>query len=470
MIKNVHFKAFVLLALVLSFINTDAQKKPNIIIIVADDLGWNDVGFHNSEIITPNLDAFVKKGIELQRFYVRPICSPTRAGIMTGKYPDRLGVRGVVNPRMQGGLPAEEQTLAELLATAGYKNRGAFGKWHLGHSDIKFHPLQNGFTRFYGHYNGAIDYYTHYRNGALDWHDDYKLSHDTGYSVDLITKKVIQFINESGKDPFFAYVALNAPHAPLQGTAADLKLYGYDPAKGTGDYNGGGTQNNEYNTPDYGKRGRGNTARQTLSAMITSMDRAVGEIMKAVNKKGIAENTIIWFTTDNGGAMQFSASNLPLKAGKETEWEGGVRGVAAVYWKGKWEGGKPSDQLIGFIDVFPTIAATTGAKMQTQVDGINVAAAFKGKQLPQRTLFLGKDAVVTKQWKLKDGQLFNLSNDISETLNVAAQNPEIVKKMNNELSEFKKMITISQMKMHPADWRPDTWEIKGAPNTKSLKE
>ena len=458
--------------LIAAFISGDGfaqQRKPNIIIIVADDLGWNDVGFHNPDMITPNLNALVKKGVELQRFYVRPICSPTRAGIMTGKYPDRLGVRGVFSPRSQGGLPVEEQTLAHLLADAGYKARGAFGKWHLGHSDVKYHPLQRGFTTFYGHYNGAIDYYSHYRNGALDWHNGYKLSKDTGYSMDLITQKAVDFINASAGEPFFAYVALNAPHAPLQAKKEDLKLYGFDPSKDDGDYFGGGVQNNEYNTPDYGKRGRGNTARQTLSAMITSMDRAVGELMKAVDKKGLSENTIFWFVSDNGGALQFSASNLPLKAGKETEWEGGVRVVAAAYWKGHWEGGKPIDQVMGFTDIFPTIAAVTGAKMKGSVDGINLTSAFNGKPLPERIYYLGKEAVVMGNWKLNKGQLFNLEKDVSETTDLASQHPDVLRKLSDALGEFKKMAAPSQINMHPPEWRPQSWELQPTANATTNK-
>ena len=451
---------FVILLTVSIF--SSAQKKPNIVVIVADDLGWNDVGFHNPAMITPNLNALVREGVELQRFYVRPICSPTRAGLMTGKYADRVGITGVISPRGKGGLPVEEQTLADLLATAGYKNRGAFGKWHLGHSDIKYHPLRRGFTTFYGHYNGAIDYYTHFRNGALDWHNGYKLSRDTGYSIDLVAKQVVQFIDQSAKEPFFAYIALNAPHAPLQGKEADLKLYGYDPSKPIGDYDGGGDQENEYNTVDYGQKGRGNTARQTYSAMVTTMDRAVGDILKALKKAGVSDNTIIWFTSDNGGATHFSASNIPLRGEKQTEWEGGVRVVSAVYWKGKWEGGKKNANLIGYIDLFPTIAAITGATMKGAVDGINVTEGLTGKTLPERMFYLGKEAVVTPKWKLINGELYDLEKDISETTNLAAQQPGILLQLQTALTNFKKIRIPSQFVMRPANWRPQTWDITAA--------
>jgi len=429
MIRKQFFKPYFLILILGVSLSVSAQKKPNIIIIVADDLGWNDVGFHNPEMITPNLNAFVKKGMELKRFYVRPICSPTRAGLMTGKYADKLGIKGVVNHRAEGGLSTQEKTIADLLAGAGYRNRGAFGKWHLGHSDIKYHPLRRGFTKFYGHYNGAIDYYTHFRNGALDWHDDYKISRDTGYSMDLITEKAVQFINKSAKEPFFAYIALNAPHAPLQGKEEDLKLYGYDASQPIGNYNGGGVQNNEYNTVDYGKRGRGNTARQTYSAMVTSMDRAVGAVINAIEQNKIVDNTIIWFMSDNGGAMQFSATNKPLRGGKETEWEGGVRVVSAVYWKGKWEGGKQNNELIGYIDIFPTIEAIAGAKSKGAVDGVNVEKTFNGKTLADRYFFLGKEAMVTRKWKLNGDQLFDMEKDPTESHNLSKKFPDKYREM-----------------------------------------
>ena len=216
-IKN----SFLVIALLIASPGFAQQKTPNIVIILADDLGWNDIGFHNSEMLTPHLDDLADKGIELKRFYVGSLCSPTRAGIMTGKYPDRFGLRNVVGPRAVGGLPTEETTIAELLADAGYQHRGAFGKWHLGHSDVKYHPLRRGFTTYYGHYNGAIDYFTHFKDGAHDWHSHYENSLDTGYSVDLVAKKAVQFI-ENSNAPFFAYIALNAPHTPLQAKEEDL--------------------------------------------------------------------------------------------------------------------------------------------------------------------------------------------------------------------------------------------------------
>lgn len=456
--KNIFISLLVAGSLVMSCC-LNAQNKPNIIIIVADDLGWNDVGFHNPEMITPHLNEMAKKGIELKRFYVGSLCSPTRAGILTGKYPDRFGMRGVVGPRAQGGLPLEEKTMADFLADAGYKKRGAFGKWHLGHSDVRYHPMQRGFTTFYGHYNGAIDYFTHFRNGALDWHQDYKINLDTGYSMDLITAKAVKFISESADEPFFAYVAFNSPHTPLQAKEEDLVKYGFSRNKPMEDFEPGGYQKSEHNEPEYGQRGRGNTARQTYAAMVTSLDRSVGEIIQTVKKLNIANNTIIWFVSDNGGDVDFGGSNLPLKGEKQTEWEGGVRGVSLLYWKNKWEGGIKNEEVIGYIDMLPTLISITGAKHKNQFDGINISPYLKGKQLPDRIFFLGHDAVVSKKWKLNKGQLFNLENDMSESIDRAKLCSKELKKMQTALTGYKKIVKPNPLIFLPVEWKPETWEI-----------
>jgi arylsulfatase B len=442
-----------------SFTSPVNAQKPNIILIVADDLGWNDVGFHNPEMITPHLDELAKKGIELRRFYVGALCSPTRAGLLTGKYPDRFGLRGVVGPRAQGGLPVQEKTIADVLADAGYKKRGAFGKWHLGHSDARFHPMQRGFTSFYGHYNGAIDYFTHYRNGALDWHQDYAISRDTGYSMDLITDRAVRFISESAKEPFFAYIALNSPHTPLQAKEEDLLKYNFRSDKEMQDFEPGGYQKSEHNGPEYGRRGRGNTARQTYSAMVTALDRSVGEIVKVVKETGIAENTIIWFLSDNGGDVDFGASNLPLRGEKQTEWEGGVRSVSLIKWGKHLAGGSVNEEVMGYVDILPTLMNITGSSLKSDLDGFDIHPYLKGKPMPERIFFLGNEAIVSRKWKLNKGQLFDLENDISESTDLASLFPFELSKMLRSLEEFKKIVNPNPLIFHPVDWKPVSWEI-----------
>lgn len=456
-------------ALTISYSYAQRPASPNIVIVVADDLGWNDVGFHNPAINSPNLNALAKKGRELSRFYVASICSPTRSGLLTGKYPDRFGIRSeVIRPNVIGGLPTDEQTLANVLARAGYDRRGAFGKWHLGHSDVKYHPLSRGFTEFYGHYNGAIDYYTHYRNGALDWHRNFETSTDTGYSVDLVAREAVRFIQESpSSKPFLAYVAFNGVHAPLQAKASDLAKNGYDPTKPQEGFAAGGGQPGEFNRSDYGKRGRGNTLRQTYTAMVTGMDNALGKILKAIEDRGIANNTIIWFLSDNGGIPTFGGSNNPLRGAKHTEWEGGVRSASVVYWKGKIDGGQPIDEVIGFIDVLPTLAQLAKAPDIPRTDGINVIQALQGETLPDRQLFLGHEAVVTKRWKLNEGQLFDLSEDGSETTNVADKHPVELRQLTDALTSFKKFVIPFPFPSQPKGWLPpENWAIPGTPTAK----
>ena len=203
-----------------------APLKPNILIIVADDLGFADVGFNGGKIIaTPNLDRLAATGVRLTDFRTCPMCSPTRAGLLTGRWPLRFGLmRAVVPPWSPHGLPQNENTLPELLAGAGYEHRALVGKWHLGQARREFLPLAHGFTRFYGHYNGAIDYFTHQREGERDWHDNERTITEKGYATDLLAAEAVRFVRSSppGK-PWLLYLAFNAPHSPHQAKEDDLK-------------------------------------------------------------------------------------------------------------------------------------------------------------------------------------------------------------------------------------------------------
>ena len=202
-----------------------ASPKPNILILLADDLGYADVGFNGGKVIsTPNIDHLAATGINLTDFRVCPMCSPTRAGLLTGRWPGRFGImRAVIPPWSTWGLPAEEKTIASLLAPLDYERRGIIGKWHLGHARQEFLPLAHGFTSFVGCYNGAIDYFTHERDGECDWHHDALTIHEDGYSTDLIGAESVRFIEQSpaGK-PWFLYVPFNAPHEPFQAKESDL--------------------------------------------------------------------------------------------------------------------------------------------------------------------------------------------------------------------------------------------------------
>jgi len=302
------YRPAALVALLFLTALASATSPPNIVIVVADDLGWNDVGYHGSEIRTPRLDSLAREGVEFDRFYVCPICTPTRAGLMTGRYPHRFGLRDTVIPPWRDyGLSTDEACLPELLAEAGYKRRACIGKWHLGHSRRAYHPLSRGFTSFYGHYNGALDYFTHLREGELDWHRGFEASRDEGYSTTLLADEAVRFIEASDDAaPFLLYLPFNAPHAPLQAEPTALAEYGAT-----------------------NKPGR-DAQRPTFSAMVTSLDTAIGRVLDSLEERGFTDNTLVWFFSDNGGEVKQGGNNKPLRGAKHTVWEGGVRVPAIV--------------------------------------------------------------------------------------------------------------------------------------------
>lgn len=422
------------------------EGPPNIVIIVADDLGWNDVGYHGSEIRTPRLDSLAREGVELDRFYVCPICTPTRAGLMTGRYPHRFGLRETVIPPWRDyGLSTDEACLPELLAAAGYERRACIGKWHLGHSRRLYHPLSHGFTSFYGHYNGALDYFTHLREGELDWHRDFDASRDEGYSTTLLADEAVRFIETSdGEAPFLLYLPFNAPHAPLQAEHAALE---------------------EYDAT--GKRGR-NGKRATFSAMVTSLDTAIGRVLDSLEERGLAENTLVWFFSDNGGEVNQGGNNKPLRGAKHTVWEGGVRVPAIIRWPAKIEGGRRSTELAAYIDVVPTLLAAAGSDgvaSHEPFDGFDLLPVFTGKTAPpDRTLYLGQNAVVSQEWKLKDGKLYHLTNDPNETTDVADQQPEIVAKLSEGLKRYESLASKERLPDYGAGREgfvvPKDWTIE----------
>ena len=397
-------------------------ERPNIVIVLADDLGWGDVGFHGSEIKTPCLDALVGEGVELERFYTSPISTPTRAGLMTGRYPNRFGVRSaVIPPWREDGLDENEETMADMLARNGYKNRAIIGKWHLGHTKKVHYPMNRGFSHFYGHLNGAIDYFDLTREGELDWHNDWETCHDKGYSTELITKEAIRYIEAYEKEgPFMLYVAYNAPHTPLQAQEKDIKLY---------------TDNFDSLTPKEQKKA-------TYSAMVSCMDRGIGAIVDALKKKGIMDNTFFIFFSDNGTAGVPGSSSGPLRGHKFDEWDGGVHAPAVLYWKKAEKQYKNlSSQVTGFVDLVPTLKDLVGdhSRPKREYDGISILPVLNGKKTCiDRDFYLGHGAVVNKDYKLirkgmkpgldlKQDFLVDYKTDPYEKKNASAGNEKIVK-------------------------------------------
>ncbi len=408
------------------------KTKPNIVIILADDLGWGDLGYTGSSIKTPHIDKFSESGIKLTRFYTAPICSPTRAGLLTGMYPSRFGIReNVIPPWRDYGLEPSNWLIPEFLEKQGYKNRAIIGKWHLGHSKPEYYPLNQGFTHFYGHLNGAIDYFTHERDGELDWHNDYASCYDKGYSTDLLAEEAVRCIGNYAKEgPFLLYVAFNAPHTPLQAKTDDLELYGYDAAK-----------------PPFSKKkgveaiGQGNTRFHTYAAMVTCMDRGIGNILQALKELNIEENTLVLFMSDNGAdESSGGGSSGPLNGQKFLEYDGGVHSPAIIRWPSRFKEPGEIDQLTGFIDIFPTICEIVepGSSSKIAFDGISILEVLDGqKENLERTFYLGCGALLEGEWKiirqghnarmkLNQDVLFNMANDPYETTDVSAQNPGVM--------------------------------------------
>jgi arylsulfatase B len=429
-----------------------AEGAPNVVLIVADDLGWNMVGHHGGFVETPNIDRIARSGVELERFYVSPMCSPTRAGLLTGRYPMRFGMaRSVVRPWIRHGLPAEERTLPEALAEAGYAHRGVFGKWHLGHLAPQWHPLSQGFTEFEGCYNGAVDYFTQDRDGQTDWHSGWEDVRKDGYTTDLIAAAAAGFVSRRAKEgPFFCYVAFTAPHEPLQAPEKHLAKY----AKLDDE-------------PGDGRPSR----KQTVAAMTACMDEGIGRVLKAVEDAGVSRQTLVWFMSDNGGIASIAGSNTPLRAAKLTVYEGGVRVPAAVWWPGVIEGGRKVATPVINVDVMPTLLAASGVKQAEAakaMDGQNVLDVLAGNPAAQalrsRDLYFfdGQSGPETEQlavisgegWKLvisgpdvrREGayatprhrvELFHLAEDPLEKSDLAAKEPDRVTALARKLVEFR---------------------------------
>lgn len=438
-------KRWPLLLLLLGTLVRAQTTRPNIVVIVADDLGWAGVGYHHGFEQTPNIDRIAAKGVELNRFYVSPMCSPTRAGIMTGRYPIRFGMgRSVVRPWDDRGIPASELTLPKALATAGYADRAAFGKWHLGHLQTAFHPISQGFTHFFGCYNGAADYFTRDRDGQIDWHDDFEDASPSGYTTDIVGDAATKYIREHAQQasPFFAYVAFTSVHEPLEppeSASAAWKASGHTPSD-----------------------------KEKLAAMDACMDANIGKILGAINDGGIADRTLIWFLSDNGGIRSIPGNNEPLRAGKLTVYEGGIRTPAAVWWPGHIEGGRKIDTPTMNLDLLPTLCAFAGHPPQggRPLDGRDVSGVLSDPHAspPDRDIyaFTGQDGLDNEQlsvttpdgWKLvikgpdirRDGvvkskhsvELFNVVDDPSEKHSRAEEQPQTVQRLTELLIAYRR--------------------------------
>lgn len=457
------FRSCLIFVVAIGLARVGSAAGPNIIHIIADDLGWNDVSFHGSEIQTPNIDRLAGESVILDRFYVTPVCSPTRAGALTGRYPFRFGIfGGVVSPTKRHGLPPVEITTPELLAKAGYANRMLIGKWHLGLASTMFHPMRHGFTSFYGHYNGAIDYFSRERFGELDWHNGFESVHEEGYSTDLVGRAAVSFIQKQKKgSPFFLMLAFNAPHSPIQAKREDLDRYGFDVAGPRAANTDAGIAKRE-KAPAYGEAGKGNTVRQTFAAMTMAMDHQIGAILDTLEAEGLRDNTLLVFHSDNGGTPKHGGNNLPLRGDKFTTWEGGTRVVAMIRWPEKFQGGRRYEHVTGYIDLLPTFATAAGVKAPGHVDGRDLLGYLTGAEPDgERSILLDQKTVVTDRWKLVGAELFDLVNDPNETTDVGDDHPKHVARLKKMLEAYAGMAgppVTSQLKT-PIMWPPDEWRL-----------
>ncbi len=419
------------LTLMVTECHADSGKQPNIVYLLADDLGRNDVGWRNPAIKTPNLDKLAKNGAQLDQYYVQPVCSPTRAAFLTGRYPIRYGLQvGVVRPWAEYGLPLEERLLSQSLKAAGYET-AIVGKWHLGHIVPEYLPTKRGFDHQYGHYNGALDYFTHDRDGGHDWHKNDKANYDEGYSTHLIGKEASRIIQERDrKKPLFLYVPFNGVHTPLQVPESYTAPYG-----------------------EFKNR------RKTYAGMITALDEAVGKIVAAIEEQGEMENTLFIFSSDNGGPNPGQISdNGELRAGKGTVYEGGVRVCAFASWKGKIQPASVVNEPIHVVDWYPTLLKLAGAKVDQPlpIDGLDVWDTIsKGAPSPRQETVLNitpnGGAIRVGDWKLirreqANGgkgkrppfELFNIREDIQEKNDLSESQPEKLKELSARYAEIAK--------------------------------
>lgn len=442
----------------LGFAQTQTNR-PNIVFILADDLGRADVGFNGGkEIKTPN--RLAAGGARLEQFYVQPVCSPTRAALMTGRYPMRHGLQvGVVRPWAQYGLPLDERTLPQALKEAGYAT-AIVGKWHLGHFERAYLPTARGFDHQYGHYNGAIDYFSHARDGGHDWHRDDRASYDEGYSTHLLAEDAVKFINENaGRSPFFLYVPFNAVHGPHQAPEKYKEPYAH------------------LKEP-----------RRTYAGMLAAMDKAIGQIVAALDEKGLRKDTIIIFSSDNGGpAPGRVTDNGPFRAGKATLYEGGVRVAACVAWERRIKPGTVVNQPLHIVDWYPTLLRLAGAsiKQKLPLDGRDAWPTIaEGKVSPHPEILLNATpntgAIRVGDWKLvlngkvdaseKDGaqnpgeagrssvELFNLADDPYEKKNLADSNPDKVKDLLARYDRLAAQAVPPKIKLKAPDFKsPKVW-------------
>jgi arylsulfatase A-like enzyme len=411
-----------------------APSRPNVVLIITDDVGYGDFGAYGArDVKTPNVDRLAREGVRLTDFYAAPQCTPTRAALITGRYQQRVNLEralATVGPPLEEGLVATGRSLPQLVKNAGYAT-GLVGKWHLGFKP-EFGPNAHGFDYFYGFLAGYIDFYTHTRgsDGLADLQENLKPVNDSGYMTDLITAHAVKFVDDNATKPFFLEVTYNAAHWPFQ-----------RPDHYSRSANNGAFQGPNDSIP---------ATRADYLAMIERADQGVGKILAALERHGLSRNTLVIFTNDNGG--EWLSNNAPFFHRKDTLWEGGIRVPAIFRWPARLPAGKTSTQVGITMDLTASILAATAAPVpeNAALEGRDLIPILAGKaRAEDRTLFWRiavpmrqQRAVRQGNWKLLlDGDdllLFDLKADLGERRDLAARHPEIVRRLRSLLGAWEK--------------------------------
>lgn len=409
--------ALLLLAPLHAADNQAAPTRPNIVVILADDMHWKLPGFNGGRAATPNLDRLAREGTRLNQFYVHAVCSPTRAAFLTGRYPFRNGMEERSHGNDTAGMLPDERTLAEALKSTGY-DTALIGKWHLGNWYQRQLPLQRGFDHHYGLYGALVSYYDKDRDRCYDWHRNGETVREDGYTTDLLAREAEQLIAARTSDrPFFYYIAFNAVHGP------------------------------DEPPPELREKSRAQEPRPLMvikSAMLESMDTAVGRILAALQAKGVRENTLVVFFNDNGGRGE----NPPFRGGKGDTYEGGVRVPCIFHWPARVPAGGAVEGIVHVVDLYPTLLKLAGGSpdQPLPLDGMDIWEAITlGKpsprteavhSLPGDDVETGAMAIRQGAWKLIGKELYNIEADPAETNDLAGAHPEIYRQLHERILQL----------------------------------
>ena len=434
-------KLFSALFLIMASCTSVQQEaiQPNILVILADDLGYKDVGYMGGTLVpTPYIDAIAKNGVWFTAGYTScPVCAPSRAGLLTGRYQNRFGFEDNPGPYRRSpetvpGIPASEKNMAEYFRNWGYRS-AIIGKWHEEPVPIQ-NPVNRGFDEFFGFMGGASTYFIDDNSNGKLLRDKLPVPGEKEYLTDAIGREAVAFIERNKDQRFLLYVPFNAPHGPFQAPEEYML--------------------NLQHIQD-GKQ-------RAFAAMVSALDENVGRITAKIRELGLEENTLIFFYSDNGGVLNLS-DNAPLRSGKQDIYEGGIRIPFCMQWKGHLPGNKRMDEPVISLDILPTAMAATGHSINPEwiLDGVNLLPFIQGEKqgFPHDVLywrFLWHHAIRKGYWKLlkhRDHpavELYNLAEDIGEERDLSSQHPDIVRELTTLYSEWS-----DQMLEPQWGWQPD---------------